>query len=445
MNTSEKHLDINANSYWQHDINMRNTVAHVPLPAHAQVVLVGAGLTNLVCALHLQRAGWHTVILEANFAGAGCSARSGGFMSPTHAYTAKNLARILGVEKRDRLLNEMYHAYDHIINFIKSENLDVDLQGTGRLTALTKQNNIDTVRRNVDELYAITGRDYHFVEKSDVGKYVNSPLYEGGTFCPISKTVHPAKMTQAIINLCEQAGVTIVAPCRVESINNTPQGSGKTVQTDKGTITADVVVSGTNGYTNHYGIFDRGFAMRLMPLYSMIVVTPEMSKKRLNDLMPNNVSISESTRRHCYYRQAPCGKRLMLGGRASLLYMPRDAVKASLEQMMEDIFQQQSQSLPKLEAQYTWLGRVGFTHTRSPYIHKVSDSHYRVGGYSGTGMMLGQYLGYQTSQLILNNHSVHDTVYTDMTPSPYPHAGGGWFLSPLNTFYRIKDYVMETY
>ena len=440
---SHKDIDVKTNSYWQYDIGMKDNASPITLPKKAQVVLVGAGLTNLMCALQLQRAGWDAVIIESRFAGAGCSARSGGFLLASHSYTVDHLRQIIGINRTHRLLNEIDEAFNFVLNFINAENLDVDLQHTGRFSAISQTTDLEKSKKDIDALFQITGKELTFVEKPDVRRYVNSDLYQGGVFYPNEYAVHPAKMTQAFIDLCMQAGVCIVSNCTVKNI--APTKTGKIITTDKGAIIADIVVSGTNGYTAHHAMYDRGFAMRLMPVYSMVVVTPEMSPERLHSLLPNRMIVTESTRRHCYYRHTPCGRRLMLGGRASLVFLPCERVKQKLEQMIEDIFQQQGKSSPKLEAEYTWLGRLGFTHRKTPFIHKVSDTHYRVGGYSGTGMINAPYLGYMVSQIILQNRHLDDTVFTQMLHTPYPHLGGGWFLSPLNTYYRCKDYVTETF
>ena len=438
--TNQHNIDIKHQSYWQKNINIQDAIQSTDLPRHAQIVFVGAGLSNLMCALHLQRAGWDAVIIDAQFAGAGCSARSGGMMLTGHSYSPKQLSTFVGTEKSERIYHEVAEAWDFIKHFIEHEKLAVDWQENGVFTGFSSSSEFESAKRTADSIAKASNQNVHIIEQNNIKDYVNSDLYKGGVFHDKAANIHPAKFTAGILRLCKKAGVKIVFPCRVENIRPNPLNSGKLVITDKGHIKADMVVSGTNGYSNEYSIYDRGFAMRLMPLYSMIIVTPEMDESQLRNLIPNNTAIVESSRRHCYYRPTPCGKRLMFGGRSSLLYKPREQVAQSLESMAEDIFQHHKKGLPPLQAEYTWLGKLAFTHAQTPYIQQVDDTHYRLGAYSGRGMLLAPYLGYQLSQIILQNQPHHQTVFTQTPHIPYPHLGGGWFIRPLNTYYTIKDY-----
>jgi monoamine oxidase len=48
------------------------------LPASADVVIIGSGYTGLCAAIQTARGGRHTVVIEANAIGSGCSSRNGG-------------------------------------------------------------------------------------------------------------------------------------------------------------------------------------------------------------------------------------------------------------------------------------------------------------------------------------------------------------------------------
>ena len=48
------------------------------LPAKADVVVIGSGYTGLCAAIQTVRGGRHTVVIEANAIGSGCSSRNGG-------------------------------------------------------------------------------------------------------------------------------------------------------------------------------------------------------------------------------------------------------------------------------------------------------------------------------------------------------------------------------
>src|SRR5690606_6500832 len=72
--------DFKAEPYWW-EASPRPPAVERPLPAEADVVVVGSGYTGLSAALQTARGGRSTVVLERETAGWGCSSRNGGQIS----------------------------------------------------------------------------------------------------------------------------------------------------------------------------------------------------------------------------------------------------------------------------------------------------------------------------------------------------------------------------
>ena len=66
--------------YWWDDVPRPQLPEATP-PAKADVVVIGSGYTGLCAALQTARGGRHTVVLDAQDAGWGCSTRNGGQIS----------------------------------------------------------------------------------------------------------------------------------------------------------------------------------------------------------------------------------------------------------------------------------------------------------------------------------------------------------------------------
>ena len=74
------HPEFKARPYWWDAIEMDQDPQE-EVPARADVVIIGGGLTGLNCAIELGRGGAHAVVLEAETLGFGASTRNGGGVS----------------------------------------------------------------------------------------------------------------------------------------------------------------------------------------------------------------------------------------------------------------------------------------------------------------------------------------------------------------------------
>src|SRR5262249_61860482 len=75
-------------------------------PARADVVVVGSGYTGLSAALQTARGGRHTVVIDAEDAGWGCSSRNGGQVSTRIKPTYDEPAARYGAEHAFPILRE---------------------------------------------------------------------------------------------------------------------------------------------------------------------------------------------------------------------------------------------------------------------------------------------------------------------------------------------------
>ena len=120
--------------YWWDHVPRPEATARV-LPATADVVIVGSGYTGLNAALQTARGGRHTVVIDAEAAGFGCSTRNGGQVSTSVKPSFDELARRHGPEQAFNILKEGHNSLSWLKSFIASERMQCDFAVVGRFHA----------------------------------------------------------------------------------------------------------------------------------------------------------------------------------------------------------------------------------------------------------------------------------------------------------------------
>ncbi len=104
--------------------------AAAPLPATADVVVVGAGYTGLATALELARAGRAVVVLDRDDIGAGASSRNGGMAHPGGKH---DLSEFLAEPGGRRLWDETVTAFESLAVLADELGTEFDWRRTGHV------------------------------------------------------------------------------------------------------------------------------------------------------------------------------------------------------------------------------------------------------------------------------------------------------------------------
>ncbi len=123
--------DYKTTPYWW-EATPRPELAQIEMPAKADVVIIGAGYTGLSAALQTTRGGRHTVVLDAEDAGWGCSTKNGGHVSTSIKLTFDELSSKYGAEPAFNILKEGHNALAWIEDFITTEKIDCHFKKAGK-------------------------------------------------------------------------------------------------------------------------------------------------------------------------------------------------------------------------------------------------------------------------------------------------------------------------
>ncbi|CAH1667502.1 Oxidoreductase [Hyphomicrobiales bacterium] len=420
--------DFKAAPYWW-DAVPRPELPPSELPGKADVVVVGSGYTGLHAALQTARGGRHTVVLDAEAAGFGCSTRNGGQISTSVKPGFDELTRRHGRERAFAIMQEGRNSLRFIGDFVREEGIDCDFGVVGRFHAAHSPGKYEELARSVASQPKGLEVPCHVVPRSEQRTEIGSDLYHGGVVYEHHASVDPARYHRGLMARVVAAGAEIKAFCPAQAVSR--EGADFLVRTPRGTIRTRDVVIATNGYT---GPLTAWLRRRVIPIGSYVIATEELDPALVDRLIPRNRIVSDTRKVVYYYRASPDRRRILFGGRVSLSETDPRRSGPLLHAAMSRIF-------PKLEAtkiSHSWCGLVAYSFDELMHIGRHDGMYYAM-GYCGSGVGMASYLGMKLGLRVLG-HAEGATAFDDVPFQTRPfYSGNPWFLAPSVLYYRWRD------
>ncbi|TDV57215.1 NAD(P)/FAD-dependent oxidoreductase [Actinophytocola oryzae] len=415
-------------SYWLDTATPAGDFRRRELPARADVVVVGAGLTGLSTALHLARAGVDVALLEANTVGWGASGRNGGMATPGLAVGFPSAVHRYGATRAVAMFRAYNDAIDTVEDLVAAEEIDCSFERPGRLSLAAKPGHYAAFERAAELMRSLAGQDVTLVPRSALHEEIGSDHYHGAMVDPLGAAVHVGRLTAGLARAAVRRGVSIHERCRVVEL------AGRDVRTDLGTVRAGRVVVATSGYT---GALTPWLRRRIVPVGSFVVVTEPLDGTTVAGLLPNRRVASDSRRLLHYFRITP-DNRLLFGGRARFALSDRDSDLRSGRILLRDLTTVFPQ-LSGVRVDYCWGGLVDMTLDRMVHAGERDGIHYSV-GYSGHGVQMATHMGKVMAQVLTGDVSAN--IWRDLPFRAVPgHFGTPWFLPAAGAFYRFLHAV----
>ena len=400
-----------------------------PLPGSADVLVVGSGYTGLHAAIQTATGGRHTIVVDTEDAGWGCSSRNGGQLSTSIKPDYGELKAQYGHDKAIAILNEGRKSLKFLESFIMDNAIDCDFRKTGRFHAAHIPAALDAMRKQIDEMPAELENGAYAVGPDEQHAEIRSAYYHGGVVYPEHACLDPARYHQGLLEVARSAGTEIVSHCKVQDIER--NGDGFSVQTSKGVVSARDVVVCTSGYTGAATAWQQ---KRIIPIGSYMIATEELPEGLTAELIPGGRVVSDTRKLVVYYRASPDRKRILFGGRASL----RETDPHKSAPMVRDLMVHRFPELVSAKISHSWMGFVGYTFDKLPHLGKHDGIHYSM-GYCGSGINLASYLGAKIGLRVLGdeagNTALDDLPFQDR----FYYGGNPWFLAPSIYYYRWQD------
>lgn len=297
---------------WDATLLPQQRRAYPPLPGDTSVdvAIVGAGLTGLWTAYYLAAADptLRIAVLEREHVGFGASGRNGGWCSALMPMELGTIARRHGRPAATRFQQAMNDTVDEVGRVVAREGIECDFVKAGTLGLIRSEPQRARARIHLEEYREFGfGDDHRMLSTDEAIRLCNAHGVLGAVHSRHCATVHPGRLVHGVATAVARAGVTIHELTEVERIEP------RRVVTAHGTVSADVVVRATEGYTP--GL--RGARRELVPLYSMMIATEPLDQSVWDQVGLAGRPTFADGRHTIIYGQRTGDGRLAFGGRGA--------------------------------------------------------------------------------------------------------------------------------
>jgi gamma-glutamylputrescine oxidase len=395
----------------------------------ADVCVIGGGIAGCSTALHLAERGYRVVLLEAHRIGYGASGRSGGQAITGYACGQHKLERQVGFENARRMWDVSVEGLRLIRERVERHRIDCDLHWGQLHVAIKERQREDLLaeRQDLEDRYGY--RQLRFMERAEVESLLATQRYCAGLYDAGSGHLHPLNYTRGLGAAAEAAGVQIFENSAVTGLHIAEPA---TVKTERGSVRARFVALCCNAYGEP---LIAALRSRIMPVGTYIVATESLGQDRIEQLMRENIGVTDSNFVLDYFRRS-ADHRLLFGGRVSYSGVDAfDTARATQRRMLK-VFPQ----LAGARIEFAWGGYVDITMSRAPDFNRLAPNVYYLQGFSGHGIALTGIAGQLVAEAIAGQAERFD-VFTQLRHRKFP--GGSALRMPAlvlaMAWYRLRD------
>ncbi len=421
--------DYRSLSLW-HDTTPDDWVPRDPLTGdvRADVAIVGAGFTGLWTAYYLLREDptLRVVVLEQETAGFGASGRNGGWASALFPASLDKVATLPGSSRADALAlhSAMRGSVDEVGRVAADEGIDAHFHKGGTISLARSRAQLRSARAEVAHArdWGRGPDEIELLSEDRARARLDATSILGATYTPDCAAIHPARLVRGLAQVVEGSrGGRIHEQTRVLDI------SPHRVRTDRGTVSADVVVRATEGYTPRLA----GQARTVAPVYSLVIATEPLPDAVWAEIGLRERETFTDFRNLIIYGQRTIDGRLVFGGRGAPYHF-RSSISPGFDREPR-VF---AALWSTLTAMFPAVRSARVTHAWGGVLGVPRDWCASVGLDRATGLAwAGGYVGDGVSTTNLAGRTLRDLVLakdTDLTRLPWVnHRSRPWEPEPL--------------
>jgi glycine/D-amino acid oxidase-like deaminating enzyme len=421
-------MDYRSVSYWL-ETSGDDLTPRPPLDGSVavDVAILGAGYTGLWTAYSLleRDPSLRILIAEREIAGFGASGRNGAWCTSGFGAGPDLLTRRYGRAAARAVHDAMVDTVDEVGRVVSTERIDADYQKDGELSLAIGNHQLpalDAVQRSYDRLGV--PEFAHRLDRAAATERLAVAGLVGGIWLPATAAVHPGRLVRGLARAVERKGATIVEHTAVKDVST---GARPALETNRGTVHADVVVLAGESYLAGLPRYRRA----LLPIYSLIVLTEPLSDAQLAEIRWTHRAVVHSQALTVDYLSRTRDGRVLFGGRGAP-YHYGSAIRPDFDrhdvthQRLRHAIVEWFPSLADVRTTHAWGGTVGVPRDWIPTMAYdratgVATSH----GYTGEGVAATNLGGRVLADLITGHE-------TDLTRLPMVnHHSRPWEPEPF--------------
>jgi len=417
------------NSWYAASANQQLSYPALRGQVRADVCIIGGGYTGLSSAIHLRKAGYNVVLLEANRVGWGASGRNGGHVGTGQRAEQDQLEKWVGLDQAKALWQLGLEAVDTVCGLIDEYAIDCELKN-GNLHVAAKPGDVKGLQEEVEHLSGVYGYDkIRYVDSPELAELTSGQGFHGGTVDTGCKHLHPLNYALGLAAAADSLGATLHEGSRVLSYR---EGDKVEVKTDQGTVTANFLVLACNGYLEK---LEPRTAGRIMPINNYMLATEPLPEALARQLIRDDTSMSDSLFVINYWKLSADNRLLFGGGETYSRQFPSD-IPGFVRKYMLKIYPELADS----RIDYGWGGTLAITMNRMPDFGRLSSQVFYAHGYSGHGVPIATLAGKLLAEAISGTAERFDV----MASVPSRQFPGGTLLRWPGLvagmlFYAVRD------
>jgi glycine/D-amino acid oxidase-like deaminating enzyme len=300
------------------------------------------------------------------------------------------------------LARELFATVDEVGAVCAREGIDAHYVKGGTLTVATVPFRAASMQEELERLhgYGFDSGDYRWLPSEQSRARVGIRENHGAQWFAHCAAIHPARLALGLAEVLRRRGVDIYEQSPVRAVE-----PGK-VCTQRGTVTADIVIRATEGYTGSL----MGEARSMLPIYSMVTATEPLPADVWHEIGLAGRETFGDWRRVVIYGQRTQDDRLVLGGRGGYYFgsarrrtVPADEPRLRrVRALLPELFP----VLKDVRVTHAWGGLMGVQRNWRPGVcYDRATGLGWAGGYIGEGVAAANLAARTLADLVLDRRT----------------------------------------
>ena len=352
------------------------------------VAIVGGGFTGLSTALHAGEKGIRCHVFEANQIGFGGSGRNAGLVNAGMWLPPADVEQKLGKARGGALIQNLGDAPEYVFSLIERFQIRCEVTRSGTIHAAHAPSGLDDLIRRADTWQAL-GAPVELLSREQATEVIGTEAFYGGLLDHRAGTINPMGYVRGLARAANAVGAKISTGVHIQTLD---RHNGKwTLRTNRGVVTADTVILGTNAYTDTLW---PGLKNTFVMINYFQLATKPLGE-RVHKILPGSQGLWDtgtimfSLRRDAY-------ERLIIGSMGTVVGGDNGLSRRWAARMLHRLFP----DLGPVEFDAAWHGQIAMTPDRLPRIHRLADGVYTPIGYNGRGITTGTIFGKAMAELL---------------------------------------------